>query len=194
MALMAAIDEPTLRAALEFMRLHDAGPSAVRYPRDDVPAPVSGDATPVFELGKAHLLAPGEDLAILAYGFPANHALEARRRLADEGYSVAVYDARFAKPVDIELLRKLVEAGRPILTVEDHHVGSGFGSCVIDACNTEGLATREIHRIGLPDEWIYQGSRSEQLKEAGIDAEGIAAAVRGIVSHAEVRLRRRTAV
>jgi 1-deoxy-D-xylulose-5-phosphate synthase len=192
MALMAAIDEPTLRAALEFMRRRDDAPSALRYPRDDVP-PVQSESTAPFELGKANLLAPGEDLAILAYGFPANHALEARDRLSADGCSVAVWDARFAKPVDIELLRGLIEAGCPILTVEDHHAGSGFGSCVIDACNAEGLATDRIHRLGLPDQWIYQGSRSEQLAEAGIDVDGIVSAVQRIVGSG-LLLRRRSAV
>jgi 1-deoxy-D-xylulose-5-phosphate synthase len=174
MVLMAAIDEPTLEAALEFMRGHDDGPSAVRYPRDTVPEAGEQRETPPFVLGKAHLLAPGDDLAILAYGFPANHALEARERLAQEGIEAAVYDARFAKPVDLELLRKLIESGTPVLTVEDHHVTGGFGSAVLETCHDHGMATSRIHRIGLPDGWIYQGSRGDQQAEAGIDAESIA--------------------
>jgi 1-deoxy-D-xylulose-5-phosphate synthase len=174
MALTAAIDEPTLEAALEFMRGYDEGPSAVRYPRDTVPEREGDAQSPPFELGKAHLLAPGSDLAILAYGFPANNALVARKTLAEEGYSVAVYDARFAKPVDIDLLRDLVRSGVPVLTVEDHHVTGGFGACVLEACHDHGLATQNIHRLGLPDGWIYQGSRSEQQAEAGIDAASIA--------------------
>jgi len=173
MALMAAIDEPSLVAALEFMRLRDEGPSAVRYPRDNVPQEIDDRECPRFELGKAQLLADGTDLAILGYGFPVNHALEARARLADEGWSVAVYDGRFAKPVDLELVRSLVEAGVPIVTVEDHATISGFGSCVLEACNENGIPTVGIRRLGLPDRWIYQGSRTDQLAEAGIDADGI---------------------
>jgi 1-deoxy-D-xylulose-5-phosphate synthase len=175
MTLMAAIDEPTLAAAVEFMREHDEGPSAVRYPRDDVPEPIQGDETPPFELGKANLLADGNDLAILAYGFVANHALTARERLEKAGRSVAVYDARFAKPMDVELLEKLIESGVPILTVEDHAVSGGFGTCVIEAANERGLPTTDIHRLGLPDRFIHQGSRKEQQAEAGIDADGIEA-------------------
>jgi 1-deoxy-D-xylulose-5-phosphate synthase len=173
MVLTAAIDEGTLRAAMEFMRTHDAGPSAVRYPRDTVPEREDATETPPFELGKANLLAPGTDLAILAYGFPANHALRARESLAEAGYSVAVYDARFAKPVDIDLIHDLVGSGIPVLTVEDHAVTGGFGACVLEACHDQGLPTQNIHRLGLPDQWIYQGSRSEQQAEAGIDAESI---------------------
>jgi 1-deoxy-D-xylulose-5-phosphate synthase len=188
MALMAVIDEATLRAALEFMRHYDAGPSAVRYPRDEVPAPVQGPATPPFELGRANRLAEGQDLAILGYGFPVNHALAARARLSEEGFSVAVWDARFAKPIDMELLRRLIQARTPILTVEDHHVGCGFGAAVLEACNAEGLPTDQIHRLGLPDRFIYHGARADQQAEAGIDAAGIA---RAAIEILEARAARR---
>ena len=184
MALMAAHDEPTLRAAMEFMRQRDEGPSAVRYPRDTVPAREDGATAPPFELGRASLLAPGSDLAILAYGFPANHALEARQALEREGCSVAVWDARFAKPVDTELLEKLIASGIPVLTVEDHARIGGFGSCVLEACHARGLPTQAIHCVGLPDRWIYQGSRVGQLAEAGIDAQSIAAAARQMLRDA----------
>jgi 1-deoxy-D-xylulose-5-phosphate synthase len=177
MVLMAAIDEPTLRAALAFMTARDEGPSALRYPRDSVPRPVQ-KTPPPFELGRANLLAPGHELAILALGFPAYSALEARRMLEEEGRSVAVYDARFAKPVDVELLRALIEEGIPILTVEDHHVSGGFGTAVLEACSHQGLSAESVRRLALPDRWIYQGSRSEQQAEAGIDAAGIARAAR----------------
>ena len=188
MVLMAAIDEPTLRAALEFMRQRDDGPSAVRYPRDNVPQPVQPETLP-FRLGRANLLAGGDDIAVLAYGFPANHALEARAELEKQGFSMAVYDARFAKPVDVELLRELIESGKPLLTVEDHHVIGGFGAAVLEACNELGLPTDGIHRLGLPDSWIYQGSRAEQLREAGIDAAGIVDASRRILEAAAPAIR-----
>lgn len=182
MVLMAAFDEPTLRGALEFMRTCEDRPSALRYPRDSVPVSAQGDQTPAFDLGKANALAPGADVAILAYGFPVNHALMAREVLAKEGISVGVFDARFAKPVDIDLVRLLIESDTPIVTVEDHHVIGGFGACVLEACNDRRLPTQQIYRLGLPDHWIYQGSRTQQLAEAGIDADGIAAQVRTIMA------------
>ncbi|MCP3981003.1 MAG: 1-deoxy-D-xylulose-5-phosphate synthase [bacterium] len=189
MVLMAAADESTLRAALEFMRTHEDGPSALRYPRDTVPEPLQA-RTPAFELGRANLLAEGTDAAILAYGFPALHALAAREALAEQGVSVAVYDARFAKPVDAELIGQLVAEKMPVLTVEDHHVDGGFGSCVLEACNERGWPTHGIKRLGLPDCWIYQGSRAEQLAEAGIDADAIAEAVREMLRRSGRRLQR----
>src|SRR5206468_9117235 len=104
MVLMAVRDEPTLLAALEFMRGYDAGPSALRYPRDKVPEPLPGELPP-FMLGRAHLLASGGDAAILAYGSTAAAALAAHQALAAEGHLVSVYDARFAKPIDRDLIR-----------------------------------------------------------------------------------------
>jgi 1-deoxy-D-xylulose-5-phosphate synthase len=176
------------------MRQRDDGPSAVRYPRDSVPEPRQTE-TPPFELGRANLLAEGDDLAILAYGFPVHHALAARERLAEQGRSVAVYDARFAKPVDTELIHELVAGEIPILTVEDHHVMGGFGACVVEACVDRRLSTDLIHRLGLPDEWIYQGSRGEQQAQAGIDADGIVRTVTEILERQKKsKSRRRVAV
>src|SRR6266850_7585921 len=177
MVLMAVRDEVTLRGALEFMRLYDAGPSAVRYPRDKVPEPLEIDVPP-FELGKAHRLTDGADLAILAYGFPVNNALAARKQLAAEGHAVAVYDARFAKPIDKDVIRRLVELNTPILTVEDHQMIGGFGSCVLEACDEMRLSATNIHRLALPDRFIPHGSRKAQQAEAGIDAATLAERLR----------------
>ncbi len=104
-----------------------------------------------------------------------------RAELHKQGYSVAVYDARFAKPVDIDLIRSLIEAGTPILTIEDHALIGGFGTCVLEACHEAHLDTRAIHRLGLPDRWIYQGARADQLAEAGIDPTSIARKVRELL-------------
>ena len=110
----------------------------------------------------------------------AVEAIEAVRQLQGE-YKVRVWDARFAKPVDVPLLRSLLGRGIPVLTVEDHSVRGGFGSCVLEACNEHGLDARLVTRLGLPDSWIYQGERREQLAEAGLDAPGIAATVRAVL-------------
>jgi 1-deoxy-D-xylulose-5-phosphate synthase len=95
--------------------------------------------------------------------------------------AVELYDARFAKPVDGELLESLLRAGVPVITVEDHSIRGGFGACVLEECNRRGLDTRLVTRLGLPDAWIYHGERKEQLAEAGIDARSIARAVRTVV-------------
>jgi 1-deoxy-D-xylulose-5-phosphate synthase len=184
--LMAAMDEASLKASLAFMADYNDGLSAVRYPRDAVSpmyAPVEGgEPCPPFVLGKARALRthPEPHAAILAYGTMAIEASEAAQQLGSE-YAVSVYDARFAKPVDVELLRELCERRIPIITVEDHSIEGGFGSCILDACNLAGLDARLITRLALPDQWIYQGERREQLAEAGLDAASIARRVREAV-------------
>lgn len=186
-AITAAIDEPSLLAALEFMRTYEDGLSSVRYPRDNV-SPLVGErlgACTPFVLGKARCLTPGldvqqgamPDVVVLAFGTPAIDAIKAADALAGE-YKVAVYDARFAKPMDADLIRAAYGAGIPVVTVEDHSIVGGFGAAVIETAQSLGLDASRTVRLGLPDHWIIQDSRSKQLAEAGIDQAGIARAIR----------------
>ncbi len=179
----AAIDEPSLKAALEFMRTWDSSLSSVRYPRDSVSNRFADDACPPFELGKARALNTVDrpDAAILAFGTLAMEAMEAASNLSPE-IRLSVYDARFAKPVDRALIRDLLGAGVPVLTLEDHSVVGGFGSAVLEAASEMGLDTSRVRVLGLPDSWIYQNERRAQLAEAGLDASGIARAVRTLLS------------
>jgi 1-deoxy-D-xylulose-5-phosphate synthase len=179
----AAIDEPSLKAALEFMRAWDSSLSSVRYPRDSVSNRFADEACPPFELGKARALNTVDrpDAAILAFGTLAMEAMEAAANLSPE-IRLSVYDARFAKPIDRALLRELLEARIPVLTLEDHSVVGGFGSAVLEAASEMGLDTSRVRVLGLPDSWIYQDDRRAQLAEAGLDASGIARAVRTLLS------------
>ena len=181
--MLAASDEPNLRAGLEFMREYDAGCTVIRYPRDNVASEPLIEDVPPYELGKAALVreAPGSgkpQLAILAYGTQVYEAAKAIELLKPEGYRVALYDARFAKPVDIELVEELVTQGVGVLTIEDHALAGGFGAKVLEACNENHIPTDLIRRMGMPMDWMYQDSRAGQLAKAGLDAAGIAATVR----------------
>lgn len=200
-AIMGAMDEASLAAAVEFMRNYDDGLSSVRYPRDNVSAKFAEQSCPAFELGKARCLtpqlaigAPGNngvgvpDVAVLAFGTCAIDAMSACESLAaatggepNADLRVAVYDARFAKPVDSALIRELLSNNVPIVTVEDHSVIGGFGAAVLEAAAAMGLDASSVHIMGLPDSWIYQDSRSKQLAQAGIDAAGIARTIRKVV-------------
>ncbi|MEM6394534.1 MAG: 1-deoxy-D-xylulose-5-phosphate synthase [Planctomycetota bacterium] len=179
--MLAPCDEVTLKAGLEFMRGYDDAASLMRYPRDNVATePLQDeDACPAFELGRANLVkitdkSAKPDLAILAYGTMVYQAAAAMEQLEAQGHRVALYDARFALPVDIELIGSLVAQGIPLLTVEDHALSGGFGSVVLEALSDRGLPTHGVHRLGMPRRWVYQDSRSNQLKEAGLDARSIA--------------------
>lgn len=185
--LVAAIDEPSLRAALAFMAGWEEGLSAVRYPRDVVSERFTDQPTPEFQVGKARCLTPGldiqstaaarPDVAVLAFGTPALDALDAAEAIGEE-LAVGVWDARFAKPIDRALVAALLEAGVPIVTIEDHSVVGGFGSGVLEAAQTLGLDTSGITRLGIPDAWIHQDPRARQLALAGLDAAGIERAIR----------------
>ncbi|MGH7131383.1 MAG: 1-deoxy-D-xylulose-5-phosphate synthase [Phycisphaerales bacterium] len=193
-AIMAAMDEPSLKACLEFMRTYDTGLSACRWPRDNVSELFASQACPPFELGKARCLtpslavgAPGNngigvpDAAIFAFGTCAIDAMKAAESLSGD-LRVCVYDARFAKPVDQAVIRELLGAKVPLITVEDHSVIGGLGSAVVDAAQEMHLDASRVVRLGLPDSWIYQDSRAKQMALAGIDASGISKAVRDAVA------------
>jgi 1-deoxy-D-xylulose-5-phosphate synthase len=195
--LTAAIDEASLKAAVEFMAGYDAGLSAVRYPRDSVSPLLADQPCPPFELGVARCLTPGldarvegapaADAAVLAFGTPAIDALLASRDLAEVG-RIGVYDARFAKPVDASLVRALLERATPIITVEDHSVVGGFGTAIAEAAGEliaaepDLAAGLHLTRLGLPDAWIYQDSRAAQLAETGLDRAGLARSIRDVLA------------
>ncbi len=182
-AICAAMDEPSLVAALEFMAGYETGLSAVRYPRDNVSERFTGQECPPFELGKARALVTANepDVAILGYGVMAITGMEVREELGDE-YAASVYDARFAKPVDEDLLRKLLGAGVRVVTIEDHSIKGGFGTQVLEAANRLGLDSRLVTICGMPDGWVYQGSRTEQLAEVDLDPASIARSIRSALS------------
>ncbi|MCA3006639.1 MAG: 1-deoxy-D-xylulose-5-phosphate synthase [Planctomycetaceae bacterium] len=189
-AIMAAMDEPSLKACLEFMRSYEEGLSSVRYPRDNCSERFASEPCPPFVLGKARCLTPQFDLdgpgnngsgvpdvAVLAFGTCAIDAMAAADMVAGT-HRVAVYDARFAKPVDIDLITALLAREVPIITVEDHSVVAGFGAAVVEAAAEAGANAGLITKLGLPDSWIYQDSRAKQMALAGYDAAGIAVAIR----------------
>ena len=98
---------------------------------------------------------------------------------------IAVYDARFAKPVDGKLIQSLLQEDIPIITVEDHSIIGGFGAAVLEEASRQNFNTSIITKLGLPDRWIGHGSRNEQLAEAGIDAAGIATAASTILDKSQ---------
>ncbi len=181
-ALLAPMDEPSLKAGLEFMKHYDAGLSAIRYPRDNCAPDVLDQPCPPFELGKARALIEHEepDVALIGYGVMSVSCLRAAEKLGPE-LRVDVYDGRFAKPVDTALIKRLLKRGTPIVTVEDHSIVGGFGAAVVEAASDMGLDAGRITRFALPDAWVYQDSRNAQLEEVGLDLDAIARRVRRLL-------------
>jgi 1-deoxy-D-xylulose-5-phosphate synthase len=190
--LMAPSDEAELRRSLEFAASLDT-PSALRYPRDNVPAAnfedvvesnLSAAAKQDWTVGKSRLLREGSDATIISYGALTQHAIDAAGQLESEGLSVAVIDARFCKPLDADMLARVLKPGHAVLTLEDHSLQNGFGSAVLEYAVAHHLPTTHLTRLGHPDRLIPHATRTEQLAEVGLDALGIARSTRSAVAAA----------
>ncbi|MGA2233105.1 MAG: 1-deoxy-D-xylulose-5-phosphate synthase [Tepidisphaeraceae bacterium] len=189
MVLMAPSDESELKRALKLGLTLD-GPSAVRYPRDNVPArdfhttiePELRDAAKAdWTVGQSRVLKEGSDATLVVYGALAGSAMNAAAQLEHEGISVEVVDARFCKPVDGEMIRRVLRPGNPVLTLEDHALANGFGSAFIEYAVAHALPTANIRRLGMPDRLVAHATRGQQLAEVGLDAAGIARSIREAV-------------
>jgi 1-deoxy-D-xylulose-5-phosphate synthase len=180
MTLMAPKDEGELRQMLWTAYRHAAagrGPIGLRFPRG-IGLGVALDAPPQeVPIGVAEILREGDGIAILAYGPPANAALQAAELLARDGLEATVVNARFAKPLDAERILALAARIPRFVTVEEHVVAGGFGSAVGELL-AERRARVDLEMIGVPDEHVDHGAQQLWRHRYGLDAEGIAAAVR----------------
>lgn len=182
MVLMGPSDEAELREALRFALTLDR-PCAIRYPRADVPEPLP--TAPPFAMGRSWTLREGGDAVVLAYGATVSHALDAAELLAADGIQIRLVNARFARPIDPQMVADALSLGLPVVTVEDHSVAGGFGSAVLETAQDLQLPAAHLVRLGMPaDRFVAHGSRAAQLAECRIDAAGIAATVRELVADA----------
>jgi 1-deoxy-D-xylulose-5-phosphate synthase len=157
------------------------GPSAIRYPRSRIPnEAIRPDPSPM-QIGKGRMMAEGEDVLIVALGSMVAPALEASRILDEAGISAAVLDPRFVKPLDRDLIIEKASSIRRVLTVEEGILSGGFGTSVLELLSEQGLGDVNIKRLGVPDEFIEHGTRSELLEDLGLTAEGIAKECRAMV-------------
>ncbi|MCQ4574759.1 MAG: 1-deoxy-D-xylulose-5-phosphate synthase [Candidatus Brocadiales bacterium] len=172
MKLMAPKDSRELRLMLE-LAIDGEGPSGIRYPRANVPDDELDLPARKFSWGEAEVLKEGRDGAIIAYGAMVYPSFKAAEALGREGVEVTVINARFVKPLDKKTILEAVETHPVVFTVEDHALPGGFGSAVLEMLSEEGADTRKIRRLGIPDRFIEHGSRSELLRDLGLDEEGI---------------------
>ena len=135
-----------------------------------------------MEPGRAEVLIDGESLVIWAYGALVNQALEAAERLARRGLRAGVVDARFAKPLDLELLARHAQAYKWIVTLEEHQRAGGFGSAVLEALSQVPNASARVRILAVPDRFVeLRTTREEQLADVGLDADGIERTVRNLL-------------
>jgi len=124
---------------------------------------------------------------IIAIGNMVCPSIEAAKRLADEGVSVAVVNARFVKPLDAGMILAWAKKTGRIVTVEEHALQGGFGSAVLECLDENGITGIKTHRIGLPDAYIEHGSQQILRQKYGLDADGIYASVRDFIERTRLR-------
>jgi len=155
MVLMAPKDEDELADMMK-TALTLNGPSAIRYPRGAVAGVTRKPEPQILPVGKAEILADGSDVAILGLGPMISMAREMASALERDGYSAAVINPRFIKPLDREVLARYASRVAAFVTFEDHVKMGGFGSAVVEALDEMGLAVPVV-RIGWPDQFIEHG-------------------------------------
>ena len=172
LVIMAPADENELQHMLATALAHD-GPVAFRYPRGAATGVPLDEEFRVLPIGKGTLVEDGDDIVILAIGRSVVDALEASRRLKENGISAAVMNCRFVKPLDIELISSLVARIPRVITVEENALQGGFGSAVLEALNDAGIRGLHIKRIGVADTFVEHGPQQLLRSLYGIDADAI---------------------
>ncbi|MEQ8332707.1 1-deoxy-D-xylulose-5-phosphate synthase [Nisaea sp.] len=178
--LMAPSDEAELKHMVATAAAIDDRPSAFRFPRGEgvgVELPARGDA---LEIGKGRVVREGSNVALLSLGCRLQECLTAADDLAARGLSATVADARFAKPIDRDLLRRLAREHEVLICIEEGSIG-GFASQVLHALAEEGLLDSglKVRPMVLPDRFLEHDSPERQYHEAGLDAAAIVATVLG---------------
>ena len=180
MVLMAAADEAELAHMVATSVAIDDRPSAFRYPRGEGTGAVVPDLAEPLEIGRGRIVREGSAVAILSFGARLPEALRAADLLGARGFSATVADARFAKPLDIDLVLRLAREHEALITVEEGAMG-GFGAFVLQALAAQGALDRglKIRTLTLPDIFQDQDKPELMYAQAGLDAEGIARAALG---------------
>ncbi|MGE5437738.1 MAG: 1-deoxy-D-xylulose-5-phosphate synthase, partial [Syntrophothermus sp.] len=172
MVIMAPKDESELRDMLYTAVKYNKGPIALRYPRGSALGVPLKEGFEAIEIGKSELLKEGGDAAFIALGSMVKYALSASEILEQEGITTSVINARFAKPLDYQLLDELGKKNIKIVTLEENTLSGGFGSAVIEYMNNKQYKN-DILRIGLPDSFVDHGTQEELHAILGIDVPGI---------------------
>ena len=171
---MAAADEVELAHMVATATMIDDGPSAFRYPRGDASGLAMPDLAEPLEIGRGRVLREGSAVAILSFGARLGECLKASDQLAARGLSATVADARFAKPLDEQLVLQLARNHEALITVDEGAMG-GFGAFVLQALARHGALDRglKVRALTLPDRFQDQDRPEVMYAEAGLDAEGI---------------------
>ena len=174
MVVMAAADEAELARMVATAAAHDAGPIAFRYPRGEGMGVEMPERAEPLEIGKARVIAEGKRVAILSLGTRLGEVMRAREELQALGVTPTVVDARFAKPLDRDLILRLARTHEALITIEEGAVG-GFGSLVAQLLADEGVfdGGLRFRQMVLPDTFIDHASPEAMYRAAGMSASDI---------------------
>ena len=175
--MMAPGDATEVEPMLEFA-LSYPGPTSIRYPKTT--AQTFERVKKPIELGKSEIIQWGTDGAIIACGAMLQQAIAAAELLKRDGLNVAIINARVIKPLDMQMLTKVFDECRFVVTVEEGALMGGFGSAVLETACEHGWDTRIMRTLGIPDRFIEHGDRNELLADSGIDPAGIAKTCRAL--------------
>jgi 1-deoxy-D-xylulose-5-phosphate synthase len=185
MVLAAPRDATDMQRMLELGLAHE-GPFALRFPRDACPGVerIHPSERRTMAVGKAETLCEGKGIVLWAYGALVTTALEVAEAFRQRGVAIGVVDARFAKPLDTELLAQDARRYKAVVTLEEHQRAGGFGSAVLEA--VAALPVERAPRVkvcAIPDRYLpHMSSREEQLALAGLDRAGIERVVRNLLA------------
>ena len=173
--------------AASLRAFHDAGPIAFRYPRGEGVGVEMPEVAEPLEIGKGRMVREGKGVAILSFGTRLNEVMKAAEALEAKGISPSVADARFAKPLDRDLIMRLVETHEALITIEEGAVG-GFGSHVAQLLAEEGAfdSGLKFRSMVLPDAFIDQAAPVEMYDAAGLNAADIEAKVLDVLGVARI--------
>ena len=171
MTIMVPRDGEELRGMMELAYNNESGPSAIRYPRGNTANPDENDCSQL-EFGKAQILRKGKDIALFAIGLMVDIAEQTADLLEKNGYSVAVVNARFVKPLDEDVIVRLGREVQLLVSLEENTIHGGFGSGVLETLSVSGICVPTL-QLGVPDRFIAQGNPDEQLKSAELSMEQI---------------------
>jgi len=176
--MMAPADATEVEPMLEFALQHSS-PTSIRYPKTS--ALTFDRPKQPIELGKAEVIRKGQDGTILAVGAMVQQALAAADQLAAEGIETQVVNARFIKPLDVNLLETVFKTSKFVVSLEEGALAGGYGSAVLETACEHGWDTRILRTIGIPDRFIEHGERNELLASVGLDAPSIASTCRKLL-------------
>ena len=191
MTIMVPRDGGELRGMMELAYNNESGPSAIRYPRGNTANPDENDCSQI-EFGKAQILRKGKDIALFAIGLMVDIAEQTADLLEKNGYSVAVVNARFVKPLDEDVIVRLGREVQLLVSLEENTIHGGFGSGVLETLSVSGICVPTL-QLGVPDRFIAQGNPDEQLRSAELSLEQIYSRILErlpVTAHKKIRKKR----